>query len=105
MQQAAGDGDLLFHTSRELAGKDILLARQLQLLQQRLRTRIEVTDFINPGRQSQMLGNSEVVEQVRFIRQKSELSFRRYRIGCNVVTVDGNSSACGRLNSHDAPQR
>ena len=93
MQQAAGNGQFLFHAARQLAGEQIFLVRHFQFFEQASADLLIIGNLINPRGKRQMLLHRKVIEQPRFIGEKGKLPFGGNRIGGQVFPGDAHGSA------------
>src|SRR4030095_2564609 len=90
--QTASDHRLLPHTPRQLAGQRTLLARQLQLLEQRPRSAVEVLDLVQPGNQAQLRVDRQILEEVWLVGHECQVTLGGYGGGHDIVTIDGHPS-------------
>ena len=96
MEQAAGDGQLLFHAARELAGQLIDPIRHFQLGEQAPSDFLIITDLVDSRGEREVLLHREVIEQPRFVGEKGELAFGAEGIGGQLFAGDAHRAARGR---------
>ena len=105
MQQAAGDGELLFHAARQFAGQRVPFVREFEFLQQFAADFFVIGHLINPRDEIQVLPDGEVIEQARFVGEKGELFLGGNRVADDVVAADAHGAARGRNDAGEAAQR
>jgi hypothetical protein len=73
VEQGAGDGQLLPHAARQLAGERAALVGELQLVEQRRHAARRVAHAVEARDELQVLLDGEVVEEVRLVGDEGEL--------------------------------
>ncbi len=104
MQQAAGDGELLFHAAGQFAGQRVPFVCDFKLLQQFAADAFVTGHLINPRHEIQMLPDREVIEQARFVGEKGELFLGGQRVADDVVAADAHGTARGRNDAGQTTQ-
>ena len=92
VEQAAGDGQLLFHAAGKLAGQGVPLAGDLQLFQQLVGDRLVVPHLVNPRDERQVLFHRQVIEQARLVGEEGQFPLRRDRILPEVMAANANAA-------------
>src|SRR5206468_1543402 len=92
VQQAAGDYQLLLHAAGQLPRERLGLFGELELLEQGRDAPLHVRHLVEAGGETEMLFDSEVVEQVRLVRHECEQPLGGHRLPLHVVPADPDRS-------------
>jgi hypothetical protein len=105
VEERAGDGQLLPHPARELAGEGAALLRELQLREQRRDARGRVAHPVEAGHELQVLLDGQVVEEVRLVGDEGELALGRDGVGGEVHAGHAHAPRRGDEDAGAAAER
>lgn len=73
VQEAAGQGKLLFHASRKFARHEFSFIGNFELLENLFGARFVIGKLIQPGREGEMLSERKIIEQARLVGEEGQL--------------------------------